>query len=241
MPWFKVDDALATHDKVLAAGNAAMGLWVRAGSWCAQHLTDGHVPTHAVRLLGNAGQARALVRAGLWLEREDGYQFHEWHDYQPTRAQVEEVREAKRKAGRIGGKASGAKRAASKAEAACLDSGSTFPNPRPVPTRPLTVVTTSSQSSSAPSGLDDDGLTRIKRATNGSDDHARRTAEFILAKAPADVRNPIAYVLAAITEDPAAYRFKRGNPKKGEECPTHAGQWADACGGCAADRKAAEA
>lgn len=31
MPWFKVDDTLALHGKVVAAGNPAMGLWVRAG------------------------------------------------------------------------------------------------------------------------------------------------------------------------------------------------------------------
>lgn len=33
MSWFKVDDHLAFHRKTLAAGNEAMGLWVRAGSW----------------------------------------------------------------------------------------------------------------------------------------------------------------------------------------------------------------
>ena len=33
--WFKVDDNLALHPKVLGAGNAAMGMWVRAGSWSA--------------------------------------------------------------------------------------------------------------------------------------------------------------------------------------------------------------
>lgn len=84
-----------------------------------------------------------------------------------------------------------------------------------------------------------DGLDRIKSITKGTEAHARKCAEFILAKAPADVRNPAAYVVAAINDDPDAFRFKRGNPKKTQECPTHAGQWADACAGCAADRKAA--
>jgi hypothetical protein len=33
---------------------------------------------------------------------------------------------------------------------------------------------------------------------------------------------------------------KRGNhpPKKGDECPSHPGQWADSCGGCHADELA---
>lgn len=238
MPWFKVDDALATHDKVLKAGNAAMGLWVRAGAWCAQHLTDGHVPHHAVKLLGNAGQATALVNAGLWLKVGDGYRFHEWNDYQPTREHVEKVREERRKAGQRGGLKSGQNR--SKSEASCSDDASTLSNPRPDPSRPLSVVASSSQSSSVTHELNDDGLTKIRQALNNCPEkHARECARFVLAKAPGDVRNPAAYVLAAIREEPDAYRYKRGNPKKADECPTHAGQWADACAGCAADRKAA--
>jgi len=43
MPWFKVDDTLAFHAKVVAAGNAAMGLWVRAGAHSMQQLTDGFI------------------------------------------------------------------------------------------------------------------------------------------------------------------------------------------------------
>lgn len=29
MPWFRVDDDFALHPKAIAAGNAALGLWVR--------------------------------------------------------------------------------------------------------------------------------------------------------------------------------------------------------------------
>ena len=38
MAWFKVDDKLAFHPKVLTAGNTAIGLWVRAGAWSADQL-----------------------------------------------------------------------------------------------------------------------------------------------------------------------------------------------------------
>ncbi|SNR44538.1 hypothetical protein SAMN06265360_10658 [Haloechinothrix alba] len=86
MTWFKVDDGLALHHKTVRAGNAAMGLWVRAGSYASQHLTDGWVPDEIVRTLGTRAQARRLVAAGLWLEDEGGYWFHEWHENgQPTR------------------------------------------------------------------------------------------------------------------------------------------------------------
>jgi len=105
--WFKVDDHLATHSKVVAAGNAAMGLWVRAGSWSSQHLTNGHVPAHVVAMLGTPGQAKALVSAGLWLTVDDGWQFHDWFGYQPTASEVDELREKRREAGRKGGIKSG--------------------------------------------------------------------------------------------------------------------------------------
>jgi hypothetical protein len=102
--WFKVDDNLAFHAKVVQAGNAAMGMWVRAGSWCAQQLTDGFVPDHMVGTLGTKGQAKALVEAGLWHREGKGYRFHQWNEdgRQPTRESVEkdrtEARERMRKA-----------------------------------------------------------------------------------------------------------------------------------------------
>jgi hypothetical protein len=95
MPWFKVDDDLAFHRKIVAAGNAATGLWVRSGSWSAQQLTDGFIPGHMVPLLGTAAQAARLVKVGLWLEVDGGFQFHQWNENgrQPTSASVRESRE----------------------------------------------------------------------------------------------------------------------------------------------------
>lgn len=94
MTWFKVDDNLATHMKVISAGNEAMGLWVRAGSWAAQQLTDGYVPKAIVNLLGDEPSAEKLVEVGLWHYAKDGYEFNDWGIYQPTRAAVMGDREA---------------------------------------------------------------------------------------------------------------------------------------------------
>lgn len=90
MPWFNVDDGFAFHRKSVRAGNAALGLWVRAGSWCAQQLTDGFVPAEMVEVLGTTSQAGRLVSAGLWSAVEDGYQFHEWTESgrNPSRSEV---------------------------------------------------------------------------------------------------------------------------------------------------------
>ena len=94
MPWFKVDDTFPHHAKVLAAGNAAVGLWVRAGAWSMQQLTDGYIPRHVARQLGSAAEARRLIDVGLWIEKDDGYLFHKWSPRQPSRAQVLADREA---------------------------------------------------------------------------------------------------------------------------------------------------
>lgn len=95
--WFKVDDQLAFNPKVLEAGNAAMGLWVRAGSWCAANLTDGQLPANMIGTLGaQRRNAKALVDCGLWVETETGYRFHDWEDFQPTKAEVLREREQAR-------------------------------------------------------------------------------------------------------------------------------------------------
>ena len=96
MTWFKVDDNLAFHPKVLQAGNAAMGLWVRAGSWSAQQLTDGVIPDSILPSIGTVKQAETLVRVGLWTRGATSWSFHQWSGdgRQPTRATVEAERAA---------------------------------------------------------------------------------------------------------------------------------------------------
>lgn len=94
MAWFKVDDTLAFHHKVLAAGNTAMGLWVRAGAWSMQQLTDGFIPEHVELQMARRQDAQRLINAGLWIPKDDGYVFHQWQPRQPSRAKVEADREA---------------------------------------------------------------------------------------------------------------------------------------------------
>lgn len=103
MVWFKADDRLPSSRKAAKAGVAAMGLWVLAGCWSAGEELDGFVPSYMVTRLGGAeGEALAssLVSAGFWLEDEHdgeaGYRFHQWAEYQPTRAQLEAKREQAR-------------------------------------------------------------------------------------------------------------------------------------------------
>lgn len=97
MSWFKVDDKLWGHPKWLATPPRARALWITAGSWCAAQEQDGKVPEHVLPMLGaSKADARALVAAGLWEDGENGWVFHGWAEFQPTRAQQEEKREAAR-------------------------------------------------------------------------------------------------------------------------------------------------
>lgn len=113
MPWFVVDDSAHMHPKLLAATNAGLGLWLRCGSYAAQHLTDGIVPGHVAKLYGTPAQVRKLVAAGLWHEhghtcphpkcaqpQPGDYYMHDYLDpYNPSRREVEarRAREAEKK------------------------------------------------------------------------------------------------------------------------------------------------
>lgn len=98
IPWFKVDDGFAFNRKTLRANNQAIGLWVKAGSWCAQQLTDGHVPMGVILAFGSTVEdAQVLVDAELWEVDGDGFRFLNWVDFQPSKAEVEREREKARK------------------------------------------------------------------------------------------------------------------------------------------------
>lgn len=112
MPWFKVDDNLPFHAKTVAAGNAAMGLWVRAGAWSMQQLTDGFIPKHIARTMGTPAEVRRLCESRLWIEKDDGYVFHEWDQRQPSRVNVESGREDAKERQRLGRERAKAKRIA---------------------------------------------------------------------------------------------------------------------------------
>jgi hypothetical protein len=88
--WFKVDDTLSAHPKARAAGLPAMGLWVVAGAYASQYLTEGFVPGWYVDSWPSGKKLAArLVDAGLWETTEGGWMFHQWGERQPTKEQVE--------------------------------------------------------------------------------------------------------------------------------------------------------
>ena len=226
MPWFKVDDGLAFSLKAVAAGNGAMGLWVRAGSWSMQQLSDGFVPAPMVLALGGAtADAEALVAAGLWEMAADGYLFHDWAEYQPTREQVFAERaaatERKRK--------SREHRTESQRDAQSDNHrDSLFESQPPVPSRPVpsqTDITNPGQNVQLVTARDDDqtgfihaeaeklgikSLGRIRKAVSvclpilavPTDEELIDLTRAVIDLSPQVVRHPEAYVETTVKQSP---------------------------------------
>ena len=97
MTWFRIDDKFGEHPKVRRLAKdrvAAVGLWTLCGIWCADNTSDGFIPTEVVRRHDpRLRLAKRLVEVGLWHEStsqdEVGFEFHQWSEHQPTRAEVE--------------------------------------------------------------------------------------------------------------------------------------------------------
>lgn len=100
MAWFKVDDGMAFHAKVMAAKNEAVGAWARAGAWSSApaNLTDGFIPFDVAHAIAPARVWKRLIDAkaghehGLADETTGGYQLHDFLDYNPNSESVRENR-----------------------------------------------------------------------------------------------------------------------------------------------------
>lgn len=114
MTWTRIDDQLHAHPKVQHAWHAepaALGLHLLALSHAGCYLTDGHVSETFVRthLASPARRRRAigaLVGAGLWEARPDGWQIHDFLHFNEARDDVlarrEEISQVRADAGRKG-------------------------------------------------------------------------------------------------------------------------------------------
>ena len=122
MPWFRVEESFHYHPKVRLAGNAAVGLWVRCGTYSAQYLTDGHVPPDIAAAYGRTREIEALVAARLWLPNDGGFLMPDFLEYNPSAEQVRTDRlKARERQRRLRGRARQARRVAlmSRRESRC--------------------------------------------------------------------------------------------------------------------------
>lgn len=218
MTWFKVDDGFCFHPKAVSAGNSAIGLWVRAGSWAAQQLTDGLVPRHMLPALGGRpSDAARLVASGLWIVSDEGWLFHDWELYQPTRDETMDKRAKRAEAGRIGGLRSGESRR-SKDEASCFDDASaqakqTRTPTRPVPSRPVVGSSSSPSSPSVTRANGRGGMPNDPKGTDGHPQHPHHPNALALLDR---IRGERALPLTTDALLAWAYRLGAGDPWAGQ-------------------------
>lgn len=101
MTWVKLDDKMADHPKIVGLSDRAFRAHISALCYANRHLTDGVIPSTFLRVR----VAEELVTAGVWARFGDAYRIHDFLDYQPSKAHIDEVKAKRIEAGRAGGHA----------------------------------------------------------------------------------------------------------------------------------------
>lgn len=154
MTWVKIDDQFADHPKILRAGPIAGWMHVAALCYANRHLTDGLIPRAALPTLASfdgvgltregqliatpmrvdpADIAAILVAVGLWSEEADGYRIHDYLDFNPARADVEDHRAKVSAARSEAGKRSGFVRRSGAAKSGQSNTSGTKPEQKVIP------------------------------------------------------------------------------------------------------------
>lgn len=98
MPWVRLDDRFPSHRKVALLSDRAFRLHVSALCWASENLTEGKILDRELsviaRVRGAKTAAKELETAGLWDRADDGWQIHDYLEYNPDRARVQAEREA---------------------------------------------------------------------------------------------------------------------------------------------------
>jgi hypothetical protein len=245
MPWAKFDDRYPWHRKVRPLSDAAFRLDVSAVCWCAENLTDGLIEPEHLTLVSDVKRpskaAAELVKTGRWHGAghdcpscpdvsPGAYVIHDYLDFNPTREKVEKDREERRKAGRIGGRASGESRsreANTKQVASDLPS-KTEATAASSPTNPRTRTP-------SPTTTSVEGGSHVSRAVDNSPPlYADR------CKAHGDDPTPDPCGRCADVRKANAVRPLTLVPSPSKRCLVHDETYTVRCRGCRADEIAAE-
>lgn len=107
MAYLKIECSVARNRKFVKAGPAPSWLWVCGLAYCQEGLTDGFIPSEALKYLGvkNAAQlASHLVKAGLWDVVDGGWLVHDYLEHNKSAADVEAIRASRAAGGQLGGR-----------------------------------------------------------------------------------------------------------------------------------------
>jgi hypothetical protein len=114
----RIEDSFHVNPKIVGLSLEAVGLYALALSYCAQQLTDGHVPggwakTHggsrAKRVISELLEPRPPSMRALWVAEGRDYVIPDYLEFQPAREQVlrerSEISAKRAEAGRRGAQA----------------------------------------------------------------------------------------------------------------------------------------
>lgn len=99
MAWSRFDENYCVHPKVVRAGNAAVGLHVRAVTWSNMNATNGFVPRDiCANMFADSDEqlSQNLVEVGLFEAVDGGYMIHDFLHYNPSAKQVKRDRQKAR-------------------------------------------------------------------------------------------------------------------------------------------------
>ena len=102
--FIKLNDTMPDHPKVVGISDAGFRTYVEAICYCSKYLTDGFIPTGAVRKMTTAKAVSELVAARLLVRVDNGVQIHDYLKHQTSREHVEIVAAKRAQNGHRGGR-----------------------------------------------------------------------------------------------------------------------------------------
>ena len=101
--WVRIEEDFYGNRKVLAVSAETVGVFVLSLSWCNHQKTDGFIWRPALPFIkAKPRNIRELVKVEMWLPVKDGWEIHDYAEYQRTAAFWEDLAAKKADAGRKG-------------------------------------------------------------------------------------------------------------------------------------------
>ena len=97
MSWARIHDSALNSPKLVKLFKASdpLHLWVWGLTYCQLHLTDGAIPAEAVPH-GGTKAADVLIEKRLWEATSDGYQIHDYLDWNESKDVISKKRASSR-------------------------------------------------------------------------------------------------------------------------------------------------
>ncbi|GFG65794.1 hypothetical protein MKUB_32840 [Mycobacterium kubicae] len=95
LPWVRLDTQFPSNPKVLALVEEKkfrpLFVYVSSLAYAGAHGTDGFLPAASLPFLhATKADAKVLVDVGLWDPAGNGWEVHDWAEFQPSTAETQE-------------------------------------------------------------------------------------------------------------------------------------------------------